>query len=175
MQPPPPPSAPMAGAALPTDAYASWGSRVGATLVRGIIAGVPAFIGAFLSQISDVFVIFLIIGYVINIAAVIRMYIQRGHLGYDVGDRVLGQTLVSEPTMRPVGSGMTVFIRGLAHILDALACYIGFLWPLWDRKRQTFADKIMTQVVIKADSSTRHEAGDLVKNAYMLWTPVIKE
>ncbi len=160
---------------MATGPYASWGSRVGATLVRAIIAGIPVFIGIVLTRIADVFAILLVLGYVIQIAATIRMYIQRGHLGYDVGDRVLGQTLVSEPTGQPVGSGMTVFVRNLAHILDALACYIGFLWPLWDAKRQTFADKVMTHVVLTAGPEPRHEAGDLVRNAYMLWTPVIKE
>jgi hypothetical protein len=40
------------------------------------------------------------------------------------------------------------FVRDLAHILDALPCYIGFLWPIWDSKRQTFADKIMNTVVV---------------------------
>ena len=32
-------------------------------------------------------------------------------------------------------------------ILDAVA-YVGYLWPLWDDKRQTFADKIMRTIVI---------------------------
>jgi hypothetical protein len=25
---------------------------------------------------------------------------------------------------------------------------VGFLWPLWDRKRQTFADKLMSTVSV---------------------------
>jgi hypothetical protein len=37
----------------------------------------------------------------------------------------------------------------LAHILDSLPCYLGYLWPLWDAKRQTFADKVMGTVVIE--------------------------
>jgi len=42
------------------------------------------------------------------------------------------------------------FLRQLVHILDSLACYIGWLWPLWDAKSQTFADKIMNTVVVNA-------------------------
>ena len=39
--------------------------------------------------------------------------------------------------------------RGILHIIvDALPCYLGFLWPLWDQKRQTFADKIVNTVVV---------------------------
>ncbi len=40
------------------------------------------------------------------------------------------------------------FGRDICHILDSLACYIGWLFPLWDAKRQTFADKIISTVVI---------------------------
>ena len=53
----------------------------------------------------------------------------------------------SARTGQPIGALMT-FARQLVHLLDALACYIGYLWPLWDAKRQTFADKIMSTVVI---------------------------
>jgi len=33
-----------------------------------------------------------------------------------------------------------------AHIIDGLICNIGYLFPLWDAKRQTIADKIMSTV-----------------------------
>ena len=36
------------------------------------------------------------------------------------------------------------------NIVNAIPCYLGYLWPLWDAKRQTFADKIMSTYVIKA-------------------------
>jgi len=35
------------------------------------------------------------------------------------------------------------------HILDALPLFLGFLWPIWDAKKQTFADKIIKSVVVK--------------------------
>jgi uncharacterized RDD family membrane protein YckC len=40
------------------------------------------------------------------------------------------------------------FVRQLAHYIDSLACYLGWLWPLWDPQRQTLADKIMGTVVV---------------------------
>ncbi|REO10986.1 RDD family protein, partial [Mycobacterium tuberculosis] len=30
----------------------------------------------------------------------------------------------------------------------AIICFVGFLFPLWDAKRQTLADKIMTTVCV---------------------------
>lgn len=125
------------------------------------------------TAIGDAGLLLAVVGYVFGVAAAIRMWIQRGHLGYDVGDAVVGQRLINQGTGRPLGSGTTVFVRQLAHILDGIPCYIGYLWPLWDKERQTFADKIMKTVVVK-DATRAHEPGALVLNAFMLWTPVLK-
>ena len=56
--------------------------------------------------------------------------------------------VVSEVTGQPIGF-TTGVIRQLAHIVDSIICYIGWLFPLWDSKRQTLADKIMKTVVVK--------------------------
>jgi uncharacterized RDD family membrane protein YckC len=61
--------------------------------------------------------------------------------------------VVSEKTWRPIGFGPSI-VRFFAHIIDGLACYIGFLWPLWDAKRQTFADKIMTTVCVPVEAQS---------------------
>ena len=53
----------------------------------------------------------------------------------------------SEKTGQPIGFGLSI-VRQLAHIVDAIICYIGYLFPLWDAKRQTLADKIMTTVCL---------------------------
>ena len=74
--------------------------------------------------------------------------IRQGNTGQSVGKQVLGLKLVRESDGQPIGPGMA-FVRSLCHILDGLACYVGYLWPLWDAKRQTFADKIMSTLVIK--------------------------
>ena len=56
--------------------------------------------------------------------------------------------LLREADGQPMGPGMC-FVRQLVHVVDGLLCYVGFLWPLWDAKRQTFADKIMTTDVVE--------------------------
>ena len=48
-----------------------------------------------------------------------------------------------------IGGGLT-FARQLVHVLDALPCGLGYLWPLWDRENRTFADMIMSTRVFKA-------------------------
>jgi Mce-associated membrane protein len=34
-------------------------------------------------------------------------------------------------------------LRDVVHLLDTAALFIGWLWPLWDRRRRTFADLLM--------------------------------
>jgi uncharacterized RDD family membrane protein YckC len=73
--------------------------------------------------------------------------IKQGRTGATIGKGVLAIRLVNEQG-QPIGAGMS-FLRQLVHILDGF-CYIGYLWPLWDAKNQTFADKIMNTVVVNA-------------------------
>ncbi|MFC7243430.1 RDD family protein [Catellatospora aurea] len=76
-------------------------------------------------------------------------WIQAGDTGFSWGRRVLGVKLVGDGTGTPVGAGRA-FLRDVAHLVDALICYLGFLFPLWDAKRQTLADKLARTVVVEA-------------------------
>jgi uncharacterized RDD family membrane protein YckC len=157
-------------AAIPTGGYASWISRVGAYLLDGLIgtiAGLPIIIGyvmlfANATTTTDVngvdhihfhstgaSVALIWLG-VLSYAAfwIWNVCIKQGRTGATIGKGVLGIRLVNAEG-RPIGAGMS-FLRQLVHILDSLACYVGWLWPLWDPKSQTFADKIMNTVVVNA-------------------------
>lgn len=72
---------------------------------------------------------------------------RQGTTGYSVGKQVVGIKLVREQDGRVLGA-WPAFGRNILHILDGLSLLIGYLWPLWDAKRQTFADKCMHTVVI---------------------------
>jgi len=72
---------------------------------------------------------------------------RQGTTGQSIGKSVMKFKVVSEKTWQPIGFGLSV-VRQLAHFVDAVICYIGFLFPLWDAKRQTLADKIMTTVCV---------------------------
>jgi hypothetical protein len=54
--------------------------------------------------------------------------------------------LIGAESNAPIGPG-NACIRDLVHLLDALTV-VGYLWPLWDNGRQTFADKIMRTIVV---------------------------
>ena len=75
---------------------------------------------------------------------------RQGTAGSSIGKSLLKFKLVSENTGQPIGFGLSI-VRQLAHIIDGAICYIGFLFPLWDAKRQTLADKIMSTICVPAE------------------------
>lgn len=70
----------------------------------------------------------------------------KGGQGQTIGRKVAGVKLVNTQG-QPIGAGMA-FVRDLAHVIDSLICYVGWLFPLWDAKRQTIADKILNTSVV---------------------------
>ena len=55
--------------------------------------------------------------------------------------------VISEKTWQPIGFWLSL-VRQIAHYIDQLICYIGYLFPLSDDKRQTIADKLMSTVCV---------------------------
>lgn len=132
----------------PAIEYASWISRVGASLV-------DALPNLFLMVIAIVIVaskgpaLVAVLLYLVALAfSIWNRFIRTGKTGQSIGKQALGIRLVSQETGQPIG-GLMAFVRDLAHFLDSIACSIGYLWPLWDQQRQTFADKVMNTIVIK--------------------------
>ncbi|OBI93213.1 RDD family protein [Mycobacterium asiaticum] len=72
---------------------------------------------------------------------------KQGTTGSSIGKSIMKFKVVSEVSGQPLGFGMSL-VRQIAHFVDAIICYVGFLFPLWDKKRQTLADKIMTTVCL---------------------------
>lgn len=130
---------------------ASWGERVIAYLIDTAIlfvGWIAVFIvAAIFGAVVDVLGALVgIVGYVVVIGASFYFMYMQGVTGASPGKRLTGLRVVGEQTGVPIGGGLGI-VRYFAHIVDALICYIGFLFPLWDAKRQTLADKIMTTVV----------------------------
>ena len=74
----------------------------------------------------------------------------QGTTGRSLGRRMAKTSLVTVQAGQPLGFGLAL-ARQICHVLEF---GVGFLWPLWDSRRQTFADKIVGTVVIRADDST---------------------
>ncbi len=170
------PANPYAGSANPNKptfgfgGYAGWFTRVGAYLldyICGALAGLPAIVGYVIlltntttttnldgttttdySGSIGVPIVLILIGAVTGIAFFVwNICIRQGRTGASIGKSVLAIRLVNSD-LQPIGAGWS-FLRYLLHILDGI-CYIGYLWPIWDSRKQTFADKIMNTFVIQA-------------------------
>ena len=145
----PPPYAQQIGApgygyqAAPSYSYAGWWKRVGAVLLDFFL---PFLIAGICFRIN------IGLGAIVDLAAIVWSFyniFQGGKTGSRWGQKIVGIRLLKEATGQPVGGGFAIG-RSFVHILDSIPCYIGYLWPLWDSKHQTFADKIMGTVVVNA-------------------------
>ncbi|MGR6972241.1 RDD family protein [Streptomyces cynarae] len=126
--------------------YANWGQRFLGTLVDGLVFAVP-YLLILLGRNTPAL---MVIGFLIIVGIGIWQLIMEGRTGQTLGKKALGIRLVREIDGQPLGVGMA-FVRRLAHFLDSLACYLGWLWPAWDAKRQTFADKVCSSIVIRSN------------------------
>lgn len=151
--------------------YASWGRRVLGTVIDGffgLVASIPLIVGYAMSyhdiglrtdihgnkvldestDVSAPALGMVLLGLVISAAfQIYNTVIRQGRTGYSLGKTAVGIRLVNEVSGQPMGALMC-FVRQLAHYVDSLVCYLGWLWPLWDPKNQTLGDKIMGTVVI---------------------------
>lgn len=160
------------GAPVDPNAYASWGQRAGAYLLDQLVSWLVGlvFLGGLVMLISELHFeevasneytvhwkdgsapgsALLVMGVGLLLLLAFGIYnwgYRQGTTGSTIGKKIVGIQVVNEATMRPLGTLMSI-VRQLVHFVDGLFFSIGYLWPLWDNKRQTFADKIMATVVV---------------------------
>ncbi|MGA5565640.1 RDD family protein [Streptomyces platensis] len=161
--------------------YASWGARLGAFLLDGLmIAAVPiilyivSIVMAAGSAVTPDYsscstgdytcmqnaandaassstpvgaIILSILAWLLMIGGTFFLIAKEGASGQTPGKKVMGVKVIKEATGQPLGFGMT-FVRYLCRYLNGLLCGLGWLWPLWDDKSQTWADKLAGTVVV---------------------------
>lgn len=128
----------------PSDAWtgpplASWGLRVGGYFIDAVIIIV---ITQILGAVSNS------LGSLANLVLFIGFGYLTGVKGQTPGRQLVKISVVKESDGTFLGAGAGIG-RAFLHILDALPLLLGFLWPIWDKKNQTFADKIIKSVVVK--------------------------
>ncbi|MEV0092072.1 RDD family protein [Streptomyces sp. NPDC050738] len=131
--------------------FAGWWSRFGAVLIDGLIIAVPyaALIGIGAAMGGGAGSALAVLGMLVGFGLGLFKIYKEGTEGAWIGKKALGIRVLREADGQPLGFGMA-FVRNLAHFVDSIACYLGWLWPAWDAKKQTFADKIMGSLVVKS-------------------------
>ncbi len=138
-QPVPAPAGPMS----PYGERAEWVVRAQGALLDYVAPGLAGgVLMAIMPSLLDFVVWALTFGFILYTS-----YLG-GSTGQSYGKKWAGTKLISDETGELIGGGMGI-ARYFLHIIDALPCYVGFLWPIWDEKRQTFSDKILNTTVIK--------------------------
>jgi uncharacterized RDD family membrane protein YckC len=130
-------------------AYAHWIKRAaGFALDFGLLGLAPYWTIVLFANHYDLRWFEIIATLVLTAFYIWNVIVLQGNTGQSLGKRWIGIRLVHEEGEQPIGPLMA-FIRAAIHIIDQLPAFLGFLWPLWDAKRQTFTDKVMRTIVIE--------------------------
>jgi uncharacterized RDD family membrane protein YckC len=123
---------------------ANWGWRALSGLIDSLFFAVPNCVIRI--TVTSTYTSAMVESAVVLLSMAVYSYMD-SRTGQSPGKMAVGSRLLREADGQFLGFGRA-FGRRLLHILD-LICYVGFLWPAWDEKKQTFADKIVRSVVIK--------------------------
>ena len=91
--------------------------------------------------------------------------------GWSLGRALMGIAVVHKDGAS-VGMGR-LLCRDLAHLLDTVSVFVGWLWPLWDPRRRTFADLLLRTEVRSVEPDRRpadigRKAATVVSTAALL-------
>jgi Mce-associated membrane protein len=82
-------------------------------------------------------------------------------IGWSIGRALFGIEVLG-PGGSPAGVGR-LMAREFAHLLDTFSIFVGWLWPLWDPRRRTFADMLLHTEVQRTQPDRRPP--DIRRNA----------
>ena len=132
---------------------ASWRARAGAFALDTLPgAGVVAVLGL-LGWISWEYKALVAAGIVLLVLIAVGRWLLPWVTGWSLGRALFGIAVVRRDGAA-VGA-WRLLARDIAHLLDTAALFIGWLWPLWDARRRTFADLLLRTEVRTVDPPQR--------------------
>jgi len=139
----------------PTYTYSGFWRRVAAYFIDGVVLSVPLMVlgaiagtsgfvtGANYNPSADV-----ALNILSSIAGVAYYAVLEGTRGQTLGKMAVGIKVVDGDTAGFIGIPRGVG-RYFARILSGLALGLGYLWMLWDPRKQTWHDKLVRSVVVR--------------------------
>lgn len=124
---------------------ASWSARAGAFAVD-VLVGCGVLATLVLVALSAPFRgwlwwVLAVVAAVVVLLMLINRVVLPALTGFSLG-RALHGISVRTRDGSPVGV-LRLLMREVVHLLDTAALFLGWLWPLWDRRRRTFADLLL--------------------------------
>jgi Mce-associated membrane protein len=142
-------------AASPTPA--SWLSRAGAfsidVLLPIAVVATLALVALAAPQLGWLWWVFIGVGALVILAALVNRLLLPTITGFSLG-RAVCAIAVRRGDGATVGFGRLLW-RDIAHLLDTAALFLGWLWPLWDKRRRTFADLLLRTEVHAVEAPRR--------------------
>jgi uncharacterized RDD family membrane protein YckC len=141
--------------------YSSWGRRVGAYLIDGLLLAIPIAI-AFIVVIAsgpdddgdDAAWAVLGIAYLITLVLPFIYFtvMHGGASGQTYGKRWLGIRVASDEAGDSIGYGRAFGRYAITVVFSIflIPLLLDYLWPLWDTKNQALHDKVVGSVVVRA-------------------------
>ena len=131
---------------------AGFGVRLVAVIVEGIIISLPFTIASGMAANSrdGGGVVSIVLGLVGLALVIYQLVLYAG--GKSIGKKLLGLTVVGEGTIQPVSFWRMLGREVIGKVINSFIFYLGFLWALWDNRKQTWHDKIFGTLVIKDGS-----------------------
>ena len=87
---------------------------------------------------------------VLGFLVVAFLYLRAlGKTGQTWGRKIVGIKVIGEATGEPIGFGRALGRQLFASFFSAQILYLGYLWMLWDDKKQTWHDKVVNSIVVK--------------------------
>jgi uncharacterized RDD family membrane protein YckC len=130
------------GSQGPSGPRADFWFRLGGFVVDSVILGL---VGQLIGFAVSVFVV----GWLISVAfgIVYHVYFIASPSGQTPGMRVFKTRAISAIPDGRIDLGAAL-IRYVVGLLSGIACFIGYLWMLWDPERQTWHDKVARTYVV---------------------------
>ena len=75
---------------------------------------------------------------------------RQGKTGSTIGQGAVNVKTIDSTSGNYIGFGRALGRLVLAHTVSNFLCSLGYLWALWDPRKQTWHDKIVNSVVIKS-------------------------
>lgn len=120
---------------------AGFGTRFLAALIDGLIVGVVSIVlSMIVGETAGQ-------GLATLLGLAYFVYLEGSPSGQTVGKRAMNIRVVDAESGGPIGFGRAL-LRYVARILSAIPCLLGYFWMLWDSNKQTWHDKLSTNVVV---------------------------
>ena len=129
--------------------YASYGNRFIAYFIDSLIVGLPLSILALLAVTSESAGLLVLVYLLLFIASFgYFTYFWSTRNGQTIGQKMMNIRVV-HTNGQPISIGKAL-LRTLGYSINGAIFALGWLWPLWDEKKQGWHDKIADTIVINA-------------------------